>query len=144
VLAVAHELGRRVSEARARLHHPDERASARLIERVAQPILSGPFREVAGRRTTALRPRRPQLLLHLPSVRQPVLRVPGQPTRPFDSKNVPRGGSQRPIHVPRPAGSGDILGTRFTFRPDPENEKAQISWAFPARPERFELPTFGS
>ena len=67
------------------------------------------LREVTGRRPPALRPRRPDLLLNLPTVRESVLRVPHGPPRPLDAEDVPKRADEP--RVPAwPESSGDNWG----------------------------------
>jgi hypothetical protein len=105
VLDPAQVLGRRVGEGGAGADHAGQRAAARLVEQVAQPRLGGALREVAGRRATARRPRRPDALLDLAAVREPVLRVP-------DVAALRRA----PVHVAcRNPDHGPIMGSVGTF-----------------------------
>ena len=63
VLGVAQELGGSVGERGAGADHARERAAARLVEVVAQPVLGQTLGEVAGGRPAALGPGRADLLL---------------------------------------------------------------------------------
>src|ERR1700693_5958366 len=80
-LDIAEPLCGGVSERRARAHEPRERATTGLGENVDQPGLGCPLCEVTGRRSTTLCPCRPELLLHLATVRQAVLRIPHRSAR---------------------------------------------------------------
>src|ERR1700722_7127854 len=78
----------RVGERRPAAHHPGQRAATRLVEKIAESVLSRALREPARGWTATLRPRRPDLLLDLPAVRQPVLPVPDGPARTVDAEDV--------------------------------------------------------
>jgi hypothetical protein len=83
----------------------------RLVQQIAQPGFRGALREPAHWRAAALRPRRPDLLLDLPPVRQPVLRVPDRPARALDPEDVISGRTNS-AHAQMVRHSRDILGTQ--------------------------------
>ncbi len=114
VLDPAQVLGRRVGERRAGADHPGQRAAARLVEQVAQPRLGRALRVEAGGRAPARRPRRPDALLDLAAVRQPVLRVPGVRSRAGQAVHVARRiPDHRPIIAPVGTFPGTHLGTKW-------------------------------
>jgi len=67
--------------------------------------------EVARRRATALGPRRPELLLDLPTVGQSVLHVPGRSAGPLDPEPVARRHPARPT-VPENRENPAVRGLR--------------------------------
>jgi hypothetical protein len=73
--------------------------STGLVERSPQPLLGGPFREVAGRWTAPFNPRRPELLLDLATVRKAVLGIPRGTPRSLDPKDMSSGGLEYRSHV---------------------------------------------
>ena len=75
----------RVREPRAGAHLAGERSAASSVERLAQPVLGQALGEIARRRPPPPRRCRPQLLLDLAPVRQPVLRVPRRPALALDA-----------------------------------------------------------
>jgi hypothetical protein len=76
VLDVAQILIRRISHCHSGPYELVQGASAGFVQRVPQPRLGEPLREIPDSGPPALRPRRSQLALHLAAVRQPVLGVP--------------------------------------------------------------------
>ncbi len=86
---VAEVLGAGVGERRTAADQPRERAPAGLVECRAEPVLGEPLGEVAGRRPTAPGPNGTEPPLHLPPVRQPVLRVPLVSALALDAEHVP-------------------------------------------------------
>jgi hypothetical protein len=100
VLDVPQELRGGVGERRAGLHEAGQRPASRLFEHVAQPGFRGALRVVARRWAPALGPRRPDALLDLPAVRQPVLRVPGGPAGAVAPEDMACRGFE-PAHAPK-------------------------------------------
>ena len=123
--------GERVVEASAGADGARQRAAARLVERLTQPVLGLALRVVAGRWTAALGPRRPDLLLRLVAVREPVLRVPDGSALALDAEDVPAWWLQgERWHGPRVDDRRDTFGTHSGFRPNALKQKAPISGAF--------------
>jgi hypothetical protein len=88
VLDVAQPLRRRAGHRCPCLHHARKLRAPDLREDVIQPRLGEAFRQEPRRRATTTRPRRPDLLLHLPAVRQAVLGVPDRTARALDAEYV--------------------------------------------------------
>ncbi len=80
----------RLRKGRTARSHARQRPLPCLTQDVLQPRLSGALGEVAGGRAASLRPGRPDLLLDLPTVGQPVLRVPDRTPRTVDPEDVSR------------------------------------------------------
>ena len=106
LLDEAQPLRRRVGERCAGPNRPGQRPAARLVEQVTKPGLGGPRGEPADRRAPALAPRRPDLLLNLVTIGQPVLRVPDRPVRTLDSVEV----TSRRTHGAHPTTATPIPG----------------------------------
>jgi hypothetical protein len=110
-----------------------------------QGVLGQPLSEVARRGPAAGCSCRAELLLDLATVGQAVLHIPDRTARPLDTKHMAARRVQHAAHQPRMLRlSRDISGTSSVRRRTPRKTKPRESGAFLARPERFELPTFGS
>jgi hypothetical protein len=91
LLAVAQPLAGGLREAHAAMvRSRSGRALARLLQHVVEPVIGGPFGEVAGGRTAAAAPRRADLPLDLGAVRRAVLGVPDRAALALDSIDVAR------------------------------------------------------
>lgn len=101
VLEVAQELRRGLVDRDAGAHEAGERALARLVEDVAQPLLGLALRVVAGWRPTALGPRRADLALQLATVGEAVLGVPDSTATALDAEDVA-------TWIARPKGPGPL------------------------------------
>ena len=123
--------------------HAGQRAASSRVQDVFQPSLGLAPREVAGGRPTAFRPGRADLLLDLPPVRQPVLRVPDRTPRPLDAEDMPGRWLQRGHSRPNAPPARDIFGTYFARRSEAGRPDRAICSAFPMPPVGIEPTTFG-
>ncbi len=102
----------------SRAHHPRQHATPCLIERVGQPRRRSAFRIPARGRAPALAPGRPQPLLDLAPVGQPVPGVPGRPAPALGTKHLPARGPDLGLSESHPHAHSsvawDILGTYLT------------------------------
>jgi hypothetical protein len=78
-----------IGDRRARAHSVRTLAPAHLGERLLQPRLGRPLREVARRRTPTRRPGGPDPPLDLPAVGEAILRVPLRAAHAVDAIHVP-------------------------------------------------------
>src|ERR1700757_3075615 len=123
MLDVAQVLRRRVRERGAESAPSRQRPTERPVQRVTEPGPGEPPREVAGRRSPPLHPRRPRLLLDLPTVRKAVLRVPGPPPRRLEAEDVSRRRPESPALWQMLRRSRDILGPCCQVGTRPRNKK---------------------
>ena len=89
-LDVAQPLRRRIDKRRAGLQLTRERSAPSGNEHLPQPILGETPGEEPRLRSATRCPGRPQLLLCLAPVGQPVLRIPNRSPGTFDTEDVPR------------------------------------------------------
>lgn len=93
-------------------NHPGQGPAPRLSEQIPEPGLGGALRIPADWRAAALAPRRPDLLLDLTLVGQPVLRVPDRPARALDLEDVTSGRTNGAHPANRTPISGHIGDTK--------------------------------
>ena len=122
VFDVPQPLRGRVGECGTGTNQTRQGSAPGLVERGAQPLLGQPLREVPVRRTAALGPRRPDLLLHLAPVRQAVLRVPNRPALALDPEHMT---SRDPAMTTGYADLGTDWGhaSRSLLSPRPRNSR---------------------
>ena len=95
-----------------RAHLAGQRAAPRFMQYLPQPVIRQPLGEVPIRRSAALRPPRPKLLLDLAFARQPVLRVPHRPAHAQPGTRGPEGEPDPTAAMPQELRAArDIVGT---------------------------------
>jgi hypothetical protein len=99
--------------------------------------------EPACRWPSAIGPRRPDLALDVPAVRQPVLRVPDRAAPSVDPEYMAHRNSHGNAHVQNVRAARDLFGDISPTGPlTPPNRQSQ-SRPFPMPPEGIEPSTFG-
>ena len=88
LLAVTDVLDRGIGKRGAAADHPGQRPTSCLVQHLLQRVLCQPLGEVTVRGAAATRPRRPELLLDLAAVGQPVFRIPDRASRPIHPEHV--------------------------------------------------------
>jgi hypothetical protein len=123
--AVAEPLGPGALEGHPGTDHAGQRSGMGLGEHVGEPGFGAAPIDEPVVRPPRLRPRRSDLLLHLPPVRQPVLREPHRPTSTIHAEHMPTdwaGPIQPDVRHQQPL-SRDISGTRPLLQGWRENER---------------------